>query len=142
MVLESARSIGNPSAISMAGASTSARLWVPNSASMVMIPPGVPGVTAASGPYSGGYRSPSLWKYSGGARVGATPSLLMATPLPVDGWTSGARAAPPQESVVQAAADAAIMAQAASTAFPPRVKTCAPALAAIGLPVTAIQCWP
>src|ERR1700704_676798 len=49
---------------------------------------------------------------------------------------------PPQESVVQAVAVAAIMAQAASTALPPRSKIFAPAAAAIGLPVTAIQCCP
>src|SRR5882724_5561238 len=49
---------------------------------------------------------------------------------------------PPQESVVQAVAVAAIMAQAASTALPPRSKILAPAAAAIGLPVTAIQCCP
>ena len=41
-------------AISMAGASTSARLIVPHSASIVINPPGVPGVTAARGPNSGG----------------------------------------------------------------------------------------
>src|SRR5207302_5206154 len=49
---------------------------------------------------------------------------------------------PPHESVVQAVAVAAIMAQAASTALPPRSKILAPAAAAIGLPVTAIQCCP
>ena len=49
---------------------------------------------------------------------------------------------PPQESVVHAVAVAAIMAQAASTALPPRSKIFAPTAAAIGLPVTAIQCWP
>ena len=37
-----------------AGARTSARLIVPYSASIVSSPPGVPGVTAARGPYSGG----------------------------------------------------------------------------------------
>ena len=37
---------------------------------------------------------------------------------------------------------AAIMAQAASTALPPRSKIMAPAVAASGLPVTAIQCAP
>ncbi len=35
---------------------------------------------------------------------------------------------------------AAIIAQAASTAFPPCSKILAPAVAASGLPVTAIQC--
>ena len=37
---------------------------------------------------------------------------------------------------------AAIMAQAASTALPPFWKIIAPAVAASGLPVTAIQCAP
>ena len=58
---------------------------VPYSASMVMRPPGVPGVTAASGPYSGGNFMPSLWKYSGVAPVGATPRPLMPITLPVCG---------------------------------------------------------
>lgn len=49
---------------------------------------------------------------------------------------------PPRESVVHAVAVAAIMAQAASTALPPCAKLFAPAVAAIGLPVTAIQCRP
>lgn len=52
----SCASIGKPSAIWMAGASTSASDIFPYSASIVMRPPGVPGVTAASGPYSGGNR--------------------------------------------------------------------------------------
>ena len=47
-------SIGYPSAISIEGWRTSARLSVPHSASIVMSPPGVPGVTAARGPNSGG----------------------------------------------------------------------------------------
>ena len=47
--------MGYPSASSIAGASTSASESFPYSASMTMIPPGVPGVTAESGPYSGGY---------------------------------------------------------------------------------------
>jgi hypothetical protein len=37
---------------------------------------------------------------------------------------------------------AASIAQAASTALPPRVKVMAPAVAASGLPVTATQCLP
>jgi hypothetical protein len=37
---------------------------------------------------------------------------------------------------------AASIAQAASTALPPRSKIIAPAVAASGLPVTAIQCLP
>jgi hypothetical protein len=47
-------SIGYPSAIWIAGPSTSPRESVPYSASIVISPPGVPGVTAASGPNSGG----------------------------------------------------------------------------------------
>jgi hypothetical protein len=66
----------------------------------------------------------------------------MAITLPVWGLKMSACVSPPQESVVHAVAVAAIMAQAASTALPPRAKICAPALAAMGLPVTAIQCWP
>ena len=47
---------------------------------------------------------------------------------------------PPQESVSHMVEVAAIMAQAASTALPPFWKIIAPAVAAKGLPVTAIQC--
>ena len=50
-----------------------------------MIPPGVPGVTAASGPYSGGYGMPLPRKNSGVAPVGATPSALIPTTFPVFG---------------------------------------------------------
>ena len=50
-----------------------------------MRPPGVPGVTAASGPYSGGTFMPSFRKYSGVAPLGATPRPLMAITLPVFG---------------------------------------------------------
>src|SRR3984885_7048947 len=85
---------------------------------------------------------PSLWKYSGVAPVGATPRPLMPVTLPVLGLWISPRAPPPQESVVPAVEVAAIMAQAASTALPPRSKTFAPALAAIGLPGIAIQCRP
>ena len=46
--------MGYPSAIWMAGASTWASDSRPHSATMVMSPPGVPGVTMASTPYSGG----------------------------------------------------------------------------------------
>src|SRR5579862_783594 len=49
---------------------------------------------------------------------------------------------PPQESVSHMVEVAAIIAQAASTALPPRSKIIAPAVAASGLPVTAIQCAP
>src|SRR5579871_2659545 len=46
---------------------------------------------------------------------------------------------PPQESVSHMVEVAAIMAQAASTALPPFWKMAEPAVAASGLPVTAIQ---
>src|SRR6202035_3496301 len=49
---------------------------------------------------------------------------------------------PPHDSVSHMVEVAAIMAQAASTALPPRSKIFAPALAAGGLPVTAIQWRP
>ena len=55
---------------------------VPYSASIVMRPPGVPGVTAASGPNSGGAFMPLLRKNSGVAPVGATPSALMPMTFP------------------------------------------------------------
>ena len=50
---------------------------VPYSASITMSPPGVPGVTAASGPYSGGYLSPCDGRTPASRPVGATPSALM-----------------------------------------------------------------
>src|SRR5205085_7707046 len=49
---------------------------------------------------------------------------------------------PPQESVAHIREVAAIMAQAASTALPPFWKTIAPAVAARGFPVIAIQWRP
>src|SRR6267143_2831235 len=49
---------------------------------------------------------------------------------------------PPQDSVSHMVEVAAIIAHAASTAFPPCWKILAPAVAASGLPVTAIQCRP
>ena len=59
MLFAACASIGYPSsAIWMAGASTCASDIVPYSASITIIPPGVPGVTAASGPNSGGKRIP------------------------------------------------------------------------------------
>ena len=67
------------------GASTSASESVPNSASIVISAPGVPGVTAESGPSSGGYFSPLALKNSGVAPLGATPSPLIATIFPVFG---------------------------------------------------------
>ena len=50
-----------------------------------MMPPGVPGVTAASGPYSGGYFMPFDLKNSAVAPVGATPSAFTPITLPVCG---------------------------------------------------------
>src|SRR5512137_1971297 len=49
---------------------------------------------------------------------------------------------PPQCSTSHIVEVAAIMAQAASTALPPRSKILAPAVAPSGLPVIAIQCRP
>src|SRR5437764_14214527 len=49
---------------------------------------------------------------------------------------------PPHDSVSHIVHAAAIIAAAASTALPPRSKIIAPAVAASGLPVTAIQCRP
>ena len=46
---------------------------------------------------------------------------------------------PPQESTSHIVVTAASMAQAASTALPPRANIIAPAVAASGLPVMAIQ---
>ena len=69
----------------IAGARTSASGIVPYSASITMRPPGVPGVTAASGPYAGGCDRPFDLKNSGVAPVGATPSALMPTTFPVFG---------------------------------------------------------
>ena len=50
-----------------------------------MMPPGVPGVTAASGPYSGGTFIPLALKNSGVAPVGATPRASMPMTLRVFG---------------------------------------------------------
>src|SRR6266542_2882473 len=49
---------------------------------------------------------------------------------------------PPHDSVSHIVQVAAIIAAAASTALPPRSKIIAPAVAASGFPVTAIQCAP
>jgi hypothetical protein len=49
---------------------------------------------------------------------------------------------PPHESVSHIVEVAAIIAQAESTALPPFWKIIAPAVAASGLPVIAIQCLP
>ena len=126
----------------MAGASTSFSDRVPNSASMTISPPGVPGVTAARGPVAGGYSSSFSLKNSGVASVGATPRALMPITFPVSGLKMRACVSPPQLSesnIVQAAAS---MAQVASTALPPRAKIMAPAVAARGFPVIATQCFP
>ncbi len=58
---------------------------MPYSATITMMPPGVPGVTAANGPYSGGTVIPFERKSSGVAPVGATPSALMPMTFPVCG---------------------------------------------------------
>ena len=91
----------------------------PYSASIIIRPPGVPGVTAASGPYSGGYAMPRPWKNSGVAPVGATPSALTAMTLPVFGLKISACVSPPHESVSNIVVVAASIAHAASTALPP-----------------------
>src|SRR4029453_10500500 len=54
----------------------------------------------------------------------------------------GAWVSPPQESTSHIVAVAASIAQAASTALPPRSNMRAPAVAASGLPGIAIQCVP
>ncbi len=128
--------------MSIAGPSTSASESLPNSASITISPPGAPGVTAASGPNSGGNGMPLARKNSGVAPVGATPSALMPVTLPVWGSNTSACTSPPQLKVSNMVAVAAIIAQAASTALPPRSNIMAPAVAASGLPVMAIQCRP
>jgi hypothetical protein len=50
-----------------------------------MRPPGVPGVTAASGPNSGGATRSFVLKKSGVAPVGATPRALTPMTFPVFG---------------------------------------------------------
>src|SRR5688572_4288860 len=108
----------------------------------MMSAPGVPGVTAARGPSSGGPSSPRARKNSAVAPVGATPSPLIAMILPVFGLKTSAWVSPPQESTSHIVEVAPSMAQAASTALPPRSNMRAPAVAASGLPVIAIQCEP
>ena len=116
----------------------------PYSASIIIRPPGVPGVTAASGPYSGGYAMPRSWKNSGVAPVGATPSALTAMTLPVFGLKISACVSPPHESVSNIVVVAASIAHAASTALPPFWKIIEPAVAAERLagdrdPVLAVE---
>src|SRR5262245_46177393 len=134
--------MGYPSASCIAGARTSLSESLPYSASMSISPPGVPGVTAASGPYSGGYDMFRLRKNSGVAPVGATPRALTAITLPVFGLKISACVSPPQASESNIVVVAASIAQAASTALPPFWKIMAPAVAARGLPVIATQCLP
>src|SRR6056297_664072 len=134
--------LGRPSAISIAGASTSARLSLPYSATICISAPGVPGVTAASGPYSGGYCMPCSRKNSGVAPVGATPRPLTPMTFFSSGCQISAWVSPPQPSVSHMVAVAASMAAAASTALPPFWKVMAPAVAPSGFPVTATQCLP
>src|SRR6056297_1014453 len=134
--------LGRPSAISIAGASTSARLSLPYSATICISAPGVPGVTAASGPYSGGYCMPCSRKNSGVAPVGATPRPLTPMTFFSSGCQISAWVSPPQPSVSHMVAVAASMAAAASTALPPFWKAMAPAVAPSGFPVTATQCLP
>ena len=92
---------------------------VPYSASIVMRPPGVPGVTAASGPSEGGYSIPCPWKNSGVAPVGATPRALIPMTFFCSGCQISAWVSPPQLRASNMVAVAPSMAQAASTAFPP-----------------------
>jgi hypothetical protein len=85
---------------------------------------------------------PRLRKNSTVAPVGATPRALIAITRFSTGCQMSAWVSPPQCSVSHIVAVAAIMAQAASTALPPRSNILAPAVAPSGLPVIAIQCWP
>ncbi len=107
-----------------------------------MRPPGVPGVTAASGPNSGGATISLDLKKAGVAPVGATPSAFTAMTFPVLGLYTRAWVSPPQLSVSHMVVVAASIAQAASTALPPLAKINAPAVAPSGLPVMATQCRP
>ena len=106
------------------------------------MPPGVPGVVAANGPYSGGNPYPLLLKNSGVAPVGATPIALMASTCLVLGLYIKACVSPPQLNTSHMVHVAASIAHAASTALPPLSKTMEPAVAAKGLPVIAIQFLP
>src|SRR3954454_1815466 len=105
-------------------------------------PPGVPGVTAANGPYSGGKLYPLLLKKSTVAPVGAMPNALIAITFLVFGLYIKACVSPPQLNTSHMVQTAASIPQAASTALPPRSNILAPASAAKGLPVTAIQYLP
>ena len=76
------------------------------------------------------------------APVGATPSAFIPITFPVFGLYISACVSPPQLRVSHIVEVAAIIAHAASTALPPFMNMRAPAVAAIGLPVTATQCRP
>ena len=67
---------------------------------------------------------------------------MIATTFPVFGLKISAWVSPPHDSVSNIVEVAASIAHAASTAFPPFWKVIAPAVAASGLPVIAIQCLP
>ncbi len=97
---------------------------------------------AASGPTSGGMARPSARKCSRVASLPATPSAFSAVTRRARGSKTSAWVSPPQESTSHIVAVAASIAQAASTALPPRWKVSAPAVAARGFPVIAIQRWP
>src|SRR5262245_60862005 len=126
----------------MAGPSTSASESLPHSESISISPPGVPGVTAASGPYSGGTTMPFDLKNAGVAPVGATPRAFTPMTLFVFGLNTSACVSPPQLSVSHMVVVAASIAHAASTALPPFWYIIEPAVAASGLPVMATQWRP
>src|SRR5947209_7410685 len=105
-------------------------------------PPGVPGVTAANGPYSGGKLYPLPLKKSTVAPVGAMPKASIAITFLVFGLYISAWVSPPQLNTSHMVQTAASIPHAASIALPPRSNILAPASAAKGLPVTAIQCLP
>ena len=85
---------------------------------------------------------PRLRKNSTVAPLGATPSALIAITRFSTGCQISACVSPPQCSVSHIVAVAAIIAQAASTALPPRSNIFAPAVAPSGLPVIAIHSCP
>jgi hypothetical protein len=81
-------------------------------------------------------------KKSAVAPVGATPNALMAITFFVLGLYINACVSPPQLSTSHMVQVAANIAHEASTALPPLLKMIAPAVAASGFPVIAIQCLP
>jgi len=78
-------------------------------------------------------------KNSGVAPVGATPRALITITLRVFGFQTRAWTSPPHPRVSHMVQAAASMEQVASTALPPFWNIMAPAVAASGLPVMAIQ---